>query len=65
MFPRQHLLVQILPTEKIQVTPSKGRVAPEGVTEIELSFLVDTLGAWSATLEVEVIGGKPLKLPVR
>jgi hypothetical protein len=63
--PTSALIFQIIPAEKIQATPSKGRVAPDGVTEIELSFLVDASGTWSAILEVEVRGGKPLKLPMR
>ena len=46
------------------VTPLKDKVAPGDSIDLEVTFNCLEPGALSTTLEVEIQGGKPLKLPI-
>ena len=49
---------QVVPSKMLTVAPARARCAPGSVTDIEVTYLVDAPGAWAATLELEVRGGK-------
>lgn len=61
----QRALVQALPNPLLNIHPDRARCMPESVTEIELSLAVVAPGPWSAVLELEVRGGRPIKIPVK
>lgn len=48
-----------------QVTPQRARVAPEEVVDLEVEFVCQGPGALLTTLEIQIQGGRKLKLPVK
>lgn len=58
-------MLQVLPNDGVAVTPERGLVAGEGSAELELKLLLTRPGQMAATLELDVRGGKTLKLPIR
>lgn len=57
--------MQVVPNPQLTVSPDSGHVAAESGAELELSVLPQQPGQFAATLEIEVRGSKPLKLPIR
>jgi hypothetical protein len=57
--------LQVAPNPQLHVSPDRGHVAAESGAELELSLLPQQPGQFTATLEIEVRGSKPLKLPIR
>ncbi len=56
---------QAVPNPLLSITPDRGRCPPDGTTEIELSLVARAPGVVATVLELEVCGGKPIKIPVR
>lgn len=56
---------QAAPNPRISVLPERARVPPESSVEVEVSIVAEAQGPWAAVLELEVRGGKPLKVPIR
>lgn len=50
---------------QLQVSPDRGYAPAEGTTVLEVLLSPQQPGHFAATLEVEVRGGKALKLPIR
>ncbi len=59
------LLLQVKPNALLAVSPDRQHVGAESVAELEVSLLPQQPGQFSAVLELEVRGGKSLKLPIR
>jgi hypothetical protein len=57
--------MQVVPNPQLSVSPDRGHVAAESGAELELSLTPQQPGQVTATLELEVRGSKPLKLPIR
>jgi hypothetical protein len=55
----------VLPNDRLTVSQRRGKVGADDVLELEVSLCCSLPGAFASTLEVEVRGGKPLKLPVK
>lgn len=58
-------LLQVLPNSLLSVTPERGQVAAEGSAELEVALLLTQPGPLSTVLELDLRGGKVLKLPNR
>lgn len=56
---------QVLPNGNVSVTPERGPVNAESLTDLEVGFTAATAGPWQAQLEVEVRGGKTLRLNIK
>ena len=56
---------QAPPNPALAVSPDRASVAPGGSAEVEVSFVVGSAGAWAATLELEVRGGRPIRIPIK
>lgn len=59
------LLAQVHSNSQLQVSQDRGHVAAESAAELEVLFTPKQSGQFAAVLEVEVRGGKTLKLPIR
>lgn len=57
--------MQVLPNSQLSVSPERGQVAAEGSLELEVALLLTQHGPMSTVLELDLRGGKTLKLPVR
>lgn len=55
----------MLPNSLLTVTPERGQVAAEGSAELEVALMLTQAGPVSTVLELDLRGGKVLKLPVR
>lgn len=55
----------MLPNSKLIVSPERGLVPAEGSAELEVTLLLTEPGPLSAVLELDLRGGKVLRLPVR
>eukprot|EP00931_Biecheleriopsis_adriatica_P036216 TRINITY_DN2086_c0_g1_i7.p1 TRINITY_DN2086_c0_g1~~TRINITY_DN2086_c0_g1_i7.p1 ORF type:complete len:2928 (-),score=554.29 TRINITY_DN2086_c0_g1_i7:9-8792(-) len=51
-------------SDGVQVSPMRGRVAPEGRADIDLQVLLDRPMQLEAVLSLNVRGGKPIRLPI-
>lgn len=58
-------VVQVLPNPLLTVTPERGQVVAEGSAELEVTLLLSQPGPLSTVLELDLRGGKVLKLPIR
>jgi hypothetical protein len=63
--PSAGFLLQVLPNSLLSVTPERGQVAAEGSAELEVALLLTQPGPLSTVLELDLRGGKILKLPIR
>lgn len=59
------LYLQVLPNPLLSVTPERGQVVAEGSAELEVTVLLTQPGPLSTVLELDLRGGKVLKLPIR
>lgn len=59
------LHLQVLPNSLLSVTPERGQVVAEGSAELEVALLLTQPGPLSTVLELDLRGGKILKLPIR
>ncbi|KAI8473771.1 MAG: hypothetical protein J3K34DRAFT_497953 [Monoraphidium minutum] len=50
---------------RVSVHPDRARVPPEGAVQVEVSVAAEGPGPWAAVLELEVRGGRPIKIPIR
>jgi hypothetical protein len=58
-------VLQILPNERLTVSQRRGKVAADDVTEVEVSLCCSLPGPFTSEMEVEVRGGKALKLKIK
>jgi hypothetical protein len=59
------LLAQVIPNSQLSVSPERGQVAAESSAELEVALLLTQPGPISTVLELDLRGGKTVKLPVR
>jgi hypothetical protein len=57
--------LQVLPNSLLSVVPERGQVVAEGSAELEVALLLTQPGSLSTVLELDLRGGKILKLPIR
>jgi hypothetical protein len=56
---------QVIPNSQLSVSPERGQVAAESSAELEVALLLTQPGPISTVLELDLRGGKTVKLPVR
>lgn len=57
-------VLQMLPNEVVVCNPDRGRVAPSGMFEMEVTLRIMDPTSLNTKLEAEVRGGKPIRLPI-
>lgn len=57
--------LQVLPNSQLSVSPERGQVAAESSAELEVALLLREPGPLHAMLELDLRGGKILRLPFR
>ncbi|KAF5834411.1 flagellar associated protein [Dunaliella salina] len=55
----------VLPNPLLKVQPMRAKASPDEVVDVEVTFCPQSPGLMSTALEIQVQGGKTLKLPVK
>lgn len=63
--PSTHTQTQVVPNPLLSVTPDRARVPPDGTAELEVAFSVAGAEQFATVLELEVRGGKAIKIPIK
>ena len=63
VLPPPALAPQVVPHPSLHISPDKGKLAADDTLDLEVSYVCGAPGVLSTTLEVEVQGNKPIRLP--